>query len=116
MGREYDAAKMALSDIDDTREIPVLSKQRIPYSGFHQGSGETTVAELLRAELPRNGLILIDEIESSLHPRAQRRSIRDIAEQCRARECQIILTTHFPYILEELPLHARNYILENWKN
>jgi hypothetical protein len=112
MGREYDAAKMALSDIDTTREIPVLSKQRVPYSGFHQGSGETTIAELLRAELPRNGLILIDEIESSLHPRAQRRLIRDLAEQCRTREFQVILTTHSPYVLEELPLHARTYILE----
>jgi predicted ATPase len=112
MGREYESARMALSDIDVLREIPVLAKKQTTYSGFHQGSGETTVAELLGAELPKYGLILIDEIESSLHPRAQRRLIRDLAEQCRTRECQIILTTHSPYILEELPLRARNYILE----
>jgi len=112
MGREYDSAKMALSNIDENREIPVLTKQGIPYSGFHQGSGETTMAELLQSELPQYGLVLIDEIESSLHPRAQRRLIRDLAERCRQRECQIILTTHSPYVLEELPLAARNYILE----
>jgi len=113
MGRQYDAAKMALSDIDENREIPVLTKQQIPYSGFHQGSDETTMAELLQAELPQYGLVLIDEIESSLHPRAQRRLIRDLAEQCRQRDCQIILTTHSPYVLEELPLTARSYILES---
>lgn len=112
MGRKYDRARMAKSDIDANREIPVLSKDRIGYSGFHQGSGETTMAELLQADLPKYGLILIDEIESSLHPRAQRRLIRDLAEQCRNREWQIILTTHSPYILEELPLSARIYILE----
>src|SRR5690606_24419801 len=112
MGREYDSARMAKSNLDANREIPVLSKNRTIYSGFHQGSGETTVAELLGVDLPKYGLVLIDEIESSLHPRAQRRLIRDLAEQSRIQECQIILTTHSPYILEELPLHARNYILE----
>lgn len=112
MGREYDSARFALSDYDANRPIPVLKKNNSEYSGFHQGSGETTVAELLDFDLPRNGLILIDEIESSLHPRAQRRLIRDLAEVARVRECQIILSTHSPYILEELPLKARNYILE----
>lgn len=112
MGREYDGAKMAKSTIDDTREIPVLTKGNQAYSGFHQGSGETTIAELLRTELPQYGLILIDEIESSLHPRAQRRLMRDLAVAARDRECQIILSTHSPYILEELPLPARIYILE----
>ena len=112
MGRHYDAAKMSITTIDEHREIPVISRDGNVFSGFHQGSGETTVAELLQVDLPKNGLVLIDEIESSLHPRAQRRLIRDLAEKCREREAQIILTTHSPYILEELPLEARNYILE----
>lgn len=115
MGKKYESAKMALSDIDKTREIPVITKSKTPYSGFHQGSGETTIAELLGADLPKYGLILIDEIESSLHPRAQRRLIRDLAEKCRDREVQIIITTHSPYILEELPLEARMYILDTDK-
>ena len=113
MGRDYDGARMAISDIDATREIPVLSKESRLYSGFHQGSGETTVAELLKTSLPRHGLVLIDEIESSLHPRAQRRLVRDLAHAARLNECQIILTTHSPYVLEELPLRARTYILES---
>ncbi|MYG53715.1 MAG: AAA family ATPase [Rhodospirillaceae bacterium] len=112
MGRRYDYAKMALSDIDQNREIPVLAKSGNGYSGFHQGSGETTIAELIQSDLPRYGLILIDEIESSLHPRAQRRLMRDLATKARIQECQIILTTHSPYVLEELPLSARTYILE----
>ena len=112
MGKEYDAAKMALSNIDATREVPVLTKEGTRYSGFHQGSGETTIAELIRSDLPRYGIVLIDEIESSLHPRAQRRLMRDLAAAARIQECQIILTTHSPTVLEELPLLARTYILE----
>jgi predicted ATPase len=112
MCRDYDLAKMAISSIDPTREIPVLSKAGTTYSGFHQGSGEITTMELIAKDLPRYGLVLIDEIESSLHPRAQRRLMRDLAVAARERECQIILSTHSPYILEELPLAARTYILE----
>lgn len=112
MGQEYKAARMALSNIDDQREVPVLAENDFQYSGYHQGSGQITVSELMRVELPKYSLVLIDEIESSLHPRAQRRLIRDLAEQCRLQECQIILTTHSPYVIDELPLEARLCILK----
>jgi predicted ATP-binding protein involved in virulence len=47
-----------------------------------------------------------------LHPRAQRRLVRDLATVCRERELQIILTTHSPYVLEESPKQARIQIFE----
>jgi predicted ATPase len=112
MGRQYDLAKMAATNADPDRAVSVLSENGVPYSGFHSGAGETTIAEFLQADLPKYGLILIDEIETSLHPRSQRRIIRDLAERCRERELQIILTTHSPYILDELPLEARAHILK----
>ena len=110
LNHKYVSAKMALSDIDAERRVPVLQMNRNSYSGYHQGQGETTITELIQADLPKYGLILIDEIESSLHPRAQRRLIRDLANVARERELQIILTTHSPYILEELPEIARMQI------
>ena len=86
MGRDYDAARMATSSLSATREIPIITKKNTSYSGFHQGSGEIVAMELLRVDLPKYGLVLIDEIESSLHPRAQRRLVRDLAELCRLKE------------------------------
>lgn len=112
MGREYDLAKMALTDADEERYVPVLRQHGALYSGFHQGAGETTVAEFLQTDLPRYSIVLIDEIETSLHPRSQRRLIRDLAEKCRELELQVILTTHSPSVLDELPLEARAHILE----
>ena len=111
MGRHYSKGKMALTDADSERTIPVVSLAEKNFSGFHQGMGEFVVAELLRTVPPKNSLILIDEIETSLHPRAQRRLMRDLADWCRVHELQIILTTHSPYVLEELPPEARCYIL-----
>jgi predicted ATPase len=111
MGRPYDSARMSSVQEAPTRLVPVLEHRGSTYSGFHQGAGETTVAELLQADIHQDALVLIDEIESSLHPRAQRRLIRDLADKCREQELQIILTTHSPYVLEELPLEARAYIV-----
>lgn len=112
LGHKYDQAKMAVASVDLERPIPVLKRTNSEYSGYHQGQGETTIAELIQADLPKYGLILIDEIESSLHPAAQRRLIRDLATVCRERELQIIITTHSPYVLEELPKEARLQIFE----
>ncbi len=112
MGRQYELAKMALTDADPKRPVPVLAQQGTTYSGFHQGAGETTIAELLDVDLPKYSIVLIDEVESSLHPRAQRRLIRDLADRCRDREWQVVLTTHSPYVLGELPAEARAYIMQ----
>ena len=111
-GRTYDLAKMALSSGDKNREVPVLQYHGDAYSGFHQGAGETTVTELLKTDFRKTSLVLIDEVESSLHPRAQRRLIRDLATVARQLDLQVVLTTHSPYVLEELPAEARVCILE----
>lgn len=112
MGWEYDEAKMSSTTIDATRKIPVVTREGgTPYSGFHQGAGELTMAELVEQQLPKYALVLIDEIETSLHPRVQRRLVRELAVLARSLELQIILSTHSPYVLEELPPRARVYIM-----
>ena len=122
MGRPYVAAKMATTNVDSKRQVPIVSIAIDTevgsnlVSGFHMGAGETTITELLQIDPPKYSLILIDEVETSLHPRAQRRLLRDLADLCRVRELQIILSTHSPYILSELPPEARGYILTNQKS
>lgn len=113
MGRRYTNVKMALTDADANRRVPVATVGNLTISGFHQGAGELTMIELLGFNPPKYSLLLIDEVETSLHPRSQRRLIRDLAELCREREIQVLLTTHSPYVLEELPPEARAYIFQN---
>ncbi len=112
MNRDYQVTKMALTNIDNHRTVPVVGYRGTQYSGFHMGAGETVMAEFLQQDWPKTSLVLIDEMETSLHPRAQRRLIRDLAERCRELDLQIILTTHSPFILQELPPQARAYIME----
>lgn len=112
MGRRYSGAKMAVTTIDLNRAVPVLTTTDSTMSGFHQGAGETMVTELLAIKPAKYSLILIDEIESSLHPSSQRRLMRDLADWSRELEVQFIITTHSPYVLAELPPIARGYILQ----
>jgi predicted ATPase len=112
MARDYGSAKLSTTTFDPARPVPVLTKDDNSFSGFHQGAGETTIMELFQKPIPQYAVLLIDEIETSLHPRVQRRLIRDLADLSRKQEVQVVLTTHSPYILEELPNEARVYIMD----
>lgn len=112
MGRRFGGTRMALTDADEKRIVPVFQDRDQTYSGYHAGAGQMTIAEFLRVDHEQYSLLLIDEIETSLHPRAQRRLIRDLAELCRERDMQIVVSTHSPYVLAELPLEARVYLMQ----
>lgn len=94
------------------KQVGVVSSGTATYSNFHQGAGEDTTMDLvaLLQEIPRNSLLLIDEVESSLHPRAQRRLMTELISICTSKRVQLIATTHSPYVLEQLPPEARIYI------
>lgn len=110
-GRTYDSAALGLSNVDDSRWVPVASYRGQEYSGFHHGAGELALMEVLNTPMPKYCMLLIDEFETSLHPRAQRRLLREMAEICRRDEIQIVLTTHSPYVLDELPPEGRMYVM-----
>ncbi len=112
VGKHYTGAGISVTDAGADKPVPVLQMGGVRYSGFHQGAGEIAAAELLAVDYPKCGIVLIDEIETSLHPRAQRRLMRDLAKVARDKEVQIILTTHSPYILDELPPEARIYLMD----
>ena len=111
LGKQFTDAAMAETVAGPNKHVPILSTSETPYSGFHQGGGEITAAELIASDYPKYSLVLIDEIETSLHPRSQRRLIRDLAKVARERELQVIVTSHSPYVLDEVPPDARIYIM-----
>ena len=113
MGKRYISAKMATAGESLYQEVPVAERGAQSYSGFHQGAGEVTATEMLSYDFEQYSLVIIDEIESSLHPRAQRRLIRDLATIARKKEIQFIISTHSPYVLEEVYPEGRLLILDS---
>lgn len=109
LGRHYANARFAKPDIDTRRDVGVLQREFGEISQFHQGAGEDTTLDLIRAlqTIPNYSLLIIDEVEASLHPKAQRRLIRFLLWFSRQKRIQVILSTHSPYVLQELPKEAR---------
>lgn len=113
LGRDYKKARFATSDVDAKRQVGLLEREWGELSQYHQGAGEDSTLDLFRTlqGIPDNSLLLIDEVEASLHPRAQRRLTRFLLWLARQRRIQIILTTHSPFVLQELPQEARILLL-----
>lgn len=113
LGRDYQNARFAKPNVDPDKEIGLLRLAFGEVSQFHQGAGESATLELFRQlqNIPQYTLLIIDEVEGSLHPKAQRRLIRFLLWLSRQKRLQIVLSTHSPYVLEELPSEARVLLL-----
>ncbi|AGY57510.1 ATP-dependent nuclease [Gloeobacter kilaueensis] len=113
LGRNYIQARFVTSDVDHRREIGLLERDFGEISQFHQGAGEDATLDLMSSlqAIPDTSLLLIDEVEASLHPKAQRRLVRFLLKLSRQKRVQIIMSTHSPYVLQELPVEARILLL-----
>jgi predicted ATPase len=88
------------------------------YSEAYAGSGEMAIVRLVHEVLNAKdySLILLDEPEVSLHPGAQSRLKNFLLEQIKRKKHQIILTSHSPSIVEELPKEAIKVLYQNPRN
>lgn len=118
LGKEYTNARFASTDKDTKKEVGLLKRKFGEFSQFHQGTGEGATLDLFKTlqRIPNNSLLIIDEVEASLHPRAQRRLMEALLELSLNKKIQIILSTHSPYILSEVPPKARILLLQDGDN
>ncbi|MGV1035263.1 MAG: ATP-dependent nuclease [Microbacteriaceae bacterium] len=85
-----------------------LETDRRTYSEAYAGSGEFAAVMLVKAisRASAKSLILLDEPETSLHPAAQRELMKFVAEKCVEHNHQVVLATHAPAIITDLPNKA----------
>jgi predicted ATPase len=110
LGREYDNAQYVRHRLLGVGESPtvVFRRRGIQYSEASAGSGELAIVraviQLLACE--KNGLILLDEPETSLHPGAQKNFLTFVLHLWRQKQLQIVMSTHSPTIVDLLPTKA----------
>lgn len=109
LGRRYDSIEMVLHEYFDRVGWTVnMRTGDFKYSEAYAGSGEfaivTLVHQLLSAE--KDSLILLDEPETSLHPASQKMLMHFIAEQVKDKHLQVVMATHSPYLIADLPSDA----------
>lgn len=82
-----------------------LKQKNINYSEAFAGSGETAIVILVHKifNAPEESLILLDEPETSLHSGAQKRLMLFLLEQCIKKKHQVIISTHSPFLIENMP-------------
>jgi len=114
LGQNYDSGRFVGNPVNVSREVGLLTRDCGEISQFHQGAGEDTMLDMfkLMQTIPPQSLLVIDEVENSLHPQAQRRFIRYLLKLARKKKIQIILSTHSPFVLEELPSIARIMLIK----
>jgi predicted ATPase len=85
------------------------TNNRGSYSAFNMGSGENALILLMGMlqEIETGGLVVIEEIEASLHPEAQKRLASSLIKICIQKNLQIICSTHSETFLDALPRDAR---------
>lgn len=78
------------------------------YSDAFAGSGESAATLLVHKVLsaPKGSLILLDEPETSLHPRAQQRMLEFLAHEAVRNDLQIVMATHSVFLAGGLPSSA----------
>lgn len=114
LGRPYEAARFASTDIDPRKEVGILTNVFGEVSQFHQGAGEDATLDLFKLlqTIPDQALLIIDEVEASLHPAAQRRLIQHLLKVARVKKLQVILSTHSTHVLDEIPAEGRIMLLQ----
>lgn len=123
-------------DITDTKAISFINNNRVKSIGFStdqydylsNSSGQYNIGQILlavesfeRLKLKdsnkyRGGLLLIDELDASLHPSAQNRLFDYLFKKAKSLDLQVIFTTHslslLDYITEKTP-HNNNVYESN---
>lgn len=81
------------------------------YSEFHMSSGERTILRISKdISHLENALVLIDEIDTGLHPYTQQQAMLELQRSALRRGLQIIVASHSPVVLDAVPPEARIFL------
>lgn len=95
--------------VDEQREVigheiifDIQTARGLPANSMSDGTLLVLGLLTLLWSSPSAHLILLDDIESGLHPLAQRQLMQVLKDFAEKHDRQIILTSHSPYIIDEL--------------
>ena len=91
-----DERDLLFAEMEDHKEVR--------YSEFHMSSGERTILRLSK-DLSglEDALVLIDEIDTGLHPYTQQQLMLELQRIALRQRLQIIVASHSPAVLESVP-------------
>lgn len=107
----YDAIRI-YTNLNQQR-FAVARRGTAAYSEFNMAAGERIVLHLvdqLRDPALDGALVLIDELETALHPSLQRIVMRYLLDLSLRRQMQIVVTSHSEEVIDSVPEEARVFL------
>lgn len=88
--------------------------QEVQYSALSMGAGEQRIFKIIEAVFaaPRNSLIIIDEIDILLHPKALKKLLEVIHDRAMDKDLQIVFSTHSPVLFEMQDIVKTQHIIQ----
>lgn len=85
-----------------------LKQTDFGYTEAHAGSGEFAAVLLVHdlLNISENSLVLLDEVETSLHPGAQSKITKFLLNLIIYKKLQVVISTHSPQLVKDLPTTA----------
>ena len=81
------------------------------YSEFHMSSGERAVLRISKdISRLKDALVLIDEVDTGLHPYTQQQVMLELQRIALRRNLQIVVASHSPVVLDSVPPDARIFL------
>jgi predicted ATP-dependent endonuclease of OLD family len=81
------------------------------YSESHMSSSERAILRISRdISHLRNALVLIDEVDTGLHPYTQQQTMLEVQRSALRNDLQVIVASHSPVVLDSVPPHARIFL------
>jgi len=110
LGQDYSSVRLIVHSFygNQSGKTVILNRAGLEYSEAFAGSGETSVVVLVQEIMsaPEKSLILLDEPETSLHPKAQEKLLEFLLQQIIKKKHQIVISTHSPTLVSNLPPEA----------
>lgn len=87
------------------------SAEKTRYSEFHMSSGERTIVRISKdISGLENALVLIDEVDTGMHPYTQQQAMLELQRSALRQKLQIIVASHSPVVLDSVPPEGRIFL------
>lgn len=107
----YESVSIITGEERDILFAEIKDKPDVRYSEFHMSSGERTILRLSKdISNLQDALVLIDEIETGLHPYTQEQLMLELQRLAMRQRLQIVVASHSPVILDSVPPEGRLFL------
>ena len=109
--QRYERVSVITAARGDLLFAEVKDNEQARYSEFHMSSGERTILRLSKdLSNLEDALVLIDEIDTGLHPYTQQQLMLELQRLALRQRLQVIVASHSPVVLDSVPPEGRLFL------